>query len=156
MTSTATGSRSRIRGTRAAGTPTKTPEPVDARLPAALRDVRGRPIKNCRARRYGIVEESERKTTRPGNVRPVPAGHSNLTELASLGTAVRAATAGDAKSALAFAGSGALLLVDHVHFQYNGLLLGLLVYALFMLRRGDHVKAGALFALARAARSICF
>ena len=70
-----------------------------------------------------------------------------LTELASLGTAVRAATAGDAKSALAFAGSGALLLVDHVHFQYNGLLLGLLVYALFMLRRGDHVRAGALFAL---------
>ena len=70
-----------------------------------------------------------------------------LTELASLGVAVRAATAGDAKSALAFAGSGALLLVDHVHFQYNGLLLGLLVYALFLLRRGDHVKAGALFAL---------
>ena len=70
-----------------------------------------------------------------------------LTELFSLGTAVRFATAGDAKSALAFAGSGALLLVDHVHFQYNGLLLGLLVYALFMLRRGDHVKAGALFAL---------
>ena len=48
---------------------------------------------------------------------------------------------------MAFAGSGALLLVDHVHFQYNGLLLGVLVYALFMLRRGDHVKAGALFAL---------
>ena len=93
-----------------------------------------------------IVQESERDYASLACVR-FQRATVVLTELASLGTAVRAATAGDAKSALAFAGSGALLLVDHVHFQYNGLLLGLLVYALFMLRRGDHVKAGALFAL---------
>ena len=93
-----------------------------------------------------IVQESERTSRSLACIR-FQRATVVLTELASLGTAVRAATAGDARSALAFAGSGALLLVDHVHFQYNGLLLGLLVYALFMLRRGDHVKAGALFAL---------
>ena len=93
-----------------------------------------------------IVEESERDYASVACIR-FQRLTVVLTELASLGTAVRAATAGDAKSALAFAGAGALLLVDHVHFQYNGLLLGVLVYTLFMLRRGDHVKAGALFAL---------
>ena len=93
-----------------------------------------------------IVEESEQDYDSIACIR-FQRATVVLTELASLGVAVRAATAGDARSALAFAGSGALLLVDHVHFQYNGLLLGLLVYALFMLRRGDHVKAGALFAL---------
>ena len=93
-----------------------------------------------------IVEESERDYASVACIR-FQRATVVLTELASLGVAVRAATAGDAKSALAFAGAGALLLVDHVHFQYNGLLLGLLVYALFMLRRGDHVRAGALFAL---------
>jgi alpha-1,3-glucosyltransferase len=93
-----------------------------------------------------IVEESERDYASVACIR-FQRATVVLTELASLGVAVRAATAGDTKSALAFAGSGALLLVDHVHFQYNGLLLGVLVYALFMLRRGDHVRAGALFAL---------
>ena len=93
-----------------------------------------------------IVDESERDYASVACIR-FQRATVVITELASLGVAVRAATAGDAKSALAFAGSGALLLVDHVHFQYNGLLLGVLVYALFMLRRGDHVKAGALFAL---------
>jgi alpha-1,3-glucosyltransferase len=70
-----------------------------------------------------------------------------LTELASLGGAVWAATNGDTQAALAFAGSGALLLVDHLHFQYNGLLLGHLVYMLAKLRKGDCVAAGVLFAL---------
>ena len=124
---------------------TNRPEPVDARLPAALRDVRGHSIKNRGARRC----ENRRRvggdyasSTCVRFQRP----QCIITELASLGTADgprRRAT----RKGVGLAGSGALLLVDHVHFQYNGLLLGLLVYTLFMLRRGDHVKAGALFAL---------
>ena len=58
---------------------------------------------------------------------------------------MRAATAGDAKAP--WPSRAPAHYSGTTHFQYNGLLLGLLVYTLFMLRRGDHVKAGALFAL---------
>eukprot|EP00271_Cylindrocystis_brebissonii_P018433 TRINITY_DN520_c1_g1_i1.p1 TRINITY_DN520_c1_g1~~TRINITY_DN520_c1_g1_i1.p1 ORF type:complete len:588 (-),score=53.31 TRINITY_DN520_c1_g1_i1:233-1996(-) len=40
-----------------------------------------------------------------------------------------------------------LLLVDHIHFQYNGLLLGLLLLSLALLQEGRDVAASIVFAL---------
>ena len=68
-----------------------------------------------------IVEETEKDHASVACIR-VQRATVIIAELASLGVAVRSATTGDAKSALAFAGSGALLLVDHVHFQYLSLI----------------------------------
>ncbi|GJP32504.1 hypothetical protein CLOM_g17118 [Closterium sp. NIES-68] len=42
--------------------------------------------------------------------------------------------------------SAGLLLVDHVHFQYNGMLLGLLLLAMAFLGEGRHVWASVTFA----------
>ncbi|KAK9828093.1 hypothetical protein WJX81_002987 [Elliptochloris bilobata] len=47
---------------------------------------------------------------------------------------------------LLVANSG-LLLVDHVHFQYNGLLLGILVWSLALVREGRSLAGGVLFAV---------
>lgn len=44
-------------------------------------------------------------------------------------------------------GSVALLMVDHIHFQYNGLLLGVLVGSLAALLNGHVLLGGALFAV---------
>jgi len=41
-----------------------------------------------------------------------------------------------------------LLLIDHVHFQYNGFLLGVLLYAIAMLKEGRSLFSGILFAVA--------
>ena len=70
-----------------------------------------------------IVQESERDYASLACIR-FQRATVVLTEL-QFRCAARAATTGDAKRVLA-RGSGALL-VDHVHFQYNGLLLGVLV-----------------------------
>ena len=39
-----------------------------------------------------------------------------------------------------------LLLVDHVHFQYNGVMLGLLVYSLALVQQGRFVFGGMVYA----------
>eukprot|EP00850_Spirogloea_muscicola_P021320 SM000244S08555 [mRNA] locus=s244:117083:119975:- [translate_table: standard] len=43
--------------------------------------------------------------------------------------------------------SPGLIMVDHVHFQYNGFLLGILVLSLAMLKEGKGLLGGVLFAL---------
>ncbi|WIA16323.1 hypothetical protein OEZ85_013022 [Tetradesmus obliquus] len=40
-----------------------------------------------------------------------------------------------------------LIMVDNIHFQYNGVLLGLLLWSILMLEEQRYVLAGALFAL---------
>lgn len=47
---------------------------------------------------------------------------------------------------LAFANPG-LLMVDHVHFQYNGLLFGILIFSLAAIRKGHDLLGGILFAV---------
>ena len=42
----------------------------------------------------------------------------------------------------------ALLCIDHVHFQYNGFLLGVLVFSMAMLKEGRGLASGILFAVA--------
>ncbi|BDA51372.1 probable dolichyl pyrophosphate Glc1Man9GlcNAc2 alpha-1,3- [Coccomyxa sp. Obi] len=40
-----------------------------------------------------------------------------------------------------------LLIVDHIHFQYNGLLLGILLWSIALIREGHDLLGGLLFAL---------
>lgn len=40
-----------------------------------------------------------------------------------------------------------LLLVDHIHFQYNGMLLGALIYSVSLVRQGRDLEAGVVFAV---------
>ena len=70
-------------------------------------------------------------------------------EAACLGGGVAYATRGDVAAALLFAGPGlaSLVVVDHVHFQYNGLFLGVFAFALGCLRRERHVAAAVAFSL---------
>ena len=46
---------------------------------------------------------------------------------------------------LLIVGNAGLLIVDHIHFQYNGMLLGILVFSLVAMKRGYFVTAAALF-----------
>ncbi|KAF9452438.1 glycosyltransferase family 57 protein [Macrolepiota fuliginosa MF-IS2] len=39
------------------------------------------------------------------------------------------------------------LIVDHIHFQYNGLLFGILLWSIFMARQGNKLASGILFAV---------
>ncbi|KAF5364244.1 hypothetical protein D9756_000732 [Leucocoprinus leucothites] len=39
------------------------------------------------------------------------------------------------------------LIVDHIHFQYNGLLFGILLWSIFMARHGNKLASGVLFAI---------
>ena len=57
---------------------------------------------------------------------------------------VRDATAPLTPLALTFLNAG-LLLVDHVHFQYNGFLIGLFLLVVANIRSGDERTAAALF-----------
>ncbi|KAK9812681.1 hypothetical protein WJX72_001802 [[Myrmecia] bisecta] len=43
--------------------------------------------------------------------------------------------------------SPGLLIVDHIHFQYNGMLLGLLVWSLALVREGRDLAAACMFAV---------
>jgi alpha-1,3-glucosyltransferase len=43
--------------------------------------------------------------------------------------------------------SAGLFIVDHVHFQYNGMLLALLIYACSLVRQGRNLAAGVAFAV---------
>eukprot|EP00823_Brevimastigomonas_motovehiculus_P002683 TRINITY_DN1617_c2_g2_i1.p1 TRINITY_DN1617_c2_g2~~TRINITY_DN1617_c2_g2_i1.p1 ORF type:complete len:648 (+),score=96.16 TRINITY_DN1617_c2_g2_i1:25-1968(+) len=47
---------------------------------------------------------------------------------------------------LTFANPG-LLIVDHIHFQYNGFLLGVFVWSLALIRKGDDLMGAMLFAI---------
>ena len=47
-----------------------------------------------------------------------------------------------------------LVIVDHIHFQYNGVLLGLFVLATWAVARGRELPGAALFAAALAAKHI--
>ena len=49
-----------------------------------------------------------------------------------------------ALSLLVVCNSG-LLLVDHIHFQYNGMLLGILVFSLVAMKKGYFITSAALF-----------
>ena len=46
---------------------------------------------------------------------------------------------------LLIVGNTGLLIVDHIHFQYNGMLLGILVFSMVAMKRGHFVTAAALF-----------
>ncbi|KAJ2748920.1 glycosyl transferase, partial [Coemansia nantahalensis] len=75
---------------------------------------------------------------------------SELVLFMALRRALRALGAGGTAqgrvaAALAFLGPG-FVLVDHVHFQYNGFLVGLLVYSLAFALEGRDLLAGAAFA----------
>jgi alpha-1,3-glucosyltransferase len=39
-----------------------------------------------------------------------------------------------------------LFIVDHIHFQYNGMLLGMLIYSVSLIRQGRDLPAGVVFA----------
>ncbi|EGB07720.1 hypothetical protein AURANDRAFT_27313, partial [Aureococcus anophagefferens] len=69
-------------------------------------------------------------------------------ELACLGGGVAVASGGAPEFAVLFAGPGlaSLFVVDHVHFQYNGVFLGVLACCAGFLVKGQHVRAaGRLF-----------
>ncbi|PRP84505.1 dolichyl glycosyltransferase [Planoprotostelium fungivorum] len=40
-----------------------------------------------------------------------------------------------------------LLMLDHIHFQYNGMLLGLLLFSITCLQKGRHITGSILFAI---------
>ncbi|KAL0026830.1 hypothetical protein WJX77_004608 [Trebouxia sp. C0004] len=44
-------------------------------------------------------------------------------------------------------GSPGLLLVDHIHFQYNGMLLGLLLWSIIWIQEGRHMAGSIAFAV---------
>ncbi|KAJ2743718.1 glycosyl transferase [Coemansia sp. BCRC 34301] len=74
---------------------------------------------------------------------------SELVLFAALGRFVRASggtTQSKIAASLAFLSPG-FLFVDHVHFQYNGFLFGILVYSLVLAMEGRDILAGTVFAV---------
>ncbi|KAH8046558.1 dolichyl pyrophosphate Man9GlcNAc2 alpha-1,3-glucosyltransferase [Aureococcus anophagefferens] len=69
--------------------------------------------------------------------------------LACLGGGVAVASGGAPEFAVLFAGPGlaSLFVVDHVHFQYNGVFLGVLACCAGFLVKGQHVRAAVAFTL---------
>ena len=72
-----------------------------------------------------------------------------VAELACLGGGVAVASGGAPEFAVLFAGPGlaSLFVVDHVHFQYNGVFLGVLACCAGFLVKGQHVRAAVAFTL---------
>jgi len=40
-----------------------------------------------------------------------------------------------------------LLIIDHIHFQYNGFLFGILLWSIYYAQKGNHLVSGILFAV---------
>ena len=63
----------------------------------------------------------------------------------SLAEAARSAVKDAVIMAITFLNPG-LLLVDHIHFQYNGFLLGLFIYSVSLMRQGRDLFGGVVYA----------
>ncbi|KAL0027413.1 hypothetical protein WJX79_009740 [Trebouxia sp. C0005] len=73
---------------------------------------------------------------------------SELVLIAAVACACRGAT--EEKRVLMYLlilGSPGLLLVDHIHFQYNGMLLGLLLWSIIWIQEGRHIAGSIAFAV---------
>lgn len=68
-----------------------------------------------------------------------------ISEFALLATGLRRYGVDTATHYIFAFGLASLLIVDHVHFQYNGFLLGVLTWSLASLHRGDYLLAAVCF-----------